>query len=325
MFKTMFFDWLFPFSKWTLLGFVGEGEGGSGDGEGDGGAGDGDAPAAGAGDGGEGDGDDKGGEGDPAGQGDGSVEDFSDPDFDYESWLDKRGGAKSVAKELARIKGELAKAKTPKAPERQAEPPKVPGVQKSIIEALMGHPKGKQAIEHLKSVKLQDRDIESLVELAEIVADAKVRQGTSRYADRMARAGLKDVITELGQKDEYKFIVSKYSGEVESELKRMKVSPEFWEDPLVVEQALRSIGFAKLSKKSASGDDGDGRPPKKVSEGGDFGAGSGGSGGLSNAEVHEYAANAGIKILDREGFNNCRAALIARNKAMAIREGAANK
>ena len=323
MFKTMFFEWLFPFSKMMMLGIDGERGGGSGDGEDDGGAGDGDAPAAGAGDGGEGD--DKGGEGDPAGQGDGSVEDFSDPDFDYESWLDKRGGAKSVAKELARIKGELAKAKTPKEPERKAVPPVVPGVSKSIIEALMGLPKGKAAIEHLRSVKLQDRDIEAFLDLQEIVAEGKTRQATSRYADRMARQGLKDTVAELGQKDEYKFIVSKYSGEVEAELKRMKVSPEFWEDPLVVERALRSIGFAKLSKKSASGDDGDGRPPKKVSEGGDFGAGSGGSGGVSSAEVHEYASNAGIKILDREGFNNARAALIARNKAMAIREGAANK
>lgn len=322
MFKSMFFDWLFPFSKWALLGFAGEGEGGSGE-EGDEGGGEGEEGAAGKG----GDGEGEGSEGDPGDRGDGTVEDFSDPDFDADAWLEKRGGEESVAKEIRR---KLQKAneylaeskKRPPEPEKKPEMPKVPGVKKSVIEALMDHPKGKTIIEHLRSVKLQDRDIEAFVELSEIVSDAKVRQNTSRYADRLARQGLKETLSAIGEKPEYKFIVSKYGNEVESELKRLKVPNDYWDDSLTIEQALRSIWFEHQGEGDGkNGDRGKGAP-KRFSEGSGSGGGQGSGGGVTDEEVRDYAASIGMmnEGMSRENYNIARKSLLAKKKAEAAKE-----
>lgn len=324
MFKLpRFFDMLYPVT--LVAGFADEGEGaggGSGEdgtkpGEGDGGE---SKPPAGEGS--------EGADGSPAGQGDDHVEPDDADKTDYDALVLERG-AKNViseikrkaAKEQAKLQKELDEARKPKvspAPEGGARPPAAGGV-KSVLDALSSVPRGKKAIEHLKSLNLKDEDIEAIVNLNELVAEAKARQATSgldKYKVNMARESMKGTLTTIGEDPKFKFIVSKYGGELEAFLKKEKVSPEHWDDESTIKIALKSLWFDKQGDGNTPGKpEGD---AEQVAEGRPAG-GSGGSGGVAKEELEDYAAKHGL-VLNQSTYATIKAGYLARIKAQKARE-----
>lgn len=240
-----------------------------------------------------------------------------DSGLEEEEWLDNRGGIKSVRAELKRKTEELAKLKTK--PEKPPEKKPEISDEKDILSILSKHPRGSQAINHLKSIKLEDADIKALIELNDLIADAKVRQGTSKFTDKLAKEGLKENLETLSQDDKYKFVISKYAKpkDVEEFFKKENISKDFWDDPKTVEYAVKSIWFEKQGESEPELEPGEEKPPK-FSENRPP-AGGGGGGGASKAEVEEFAAAHGITIVNQATYDSAKKGLLAMKKAVAAR------